>query len=174
MLRRYRYEHICWEERGRSRADSSLKALGIKTTGWGGAWLVLRERETDMLKVQNTEFSHITRLAVVGFPENFYILRAHLIKSLHLPLHITTFLKWKYSWFLEQGTALTRIYKRKFQLRCFKMSKRLFPKLRIYIEIKQTKFFWVRIMCFDLPGLSLFQDATAHDFPNPMFSFSIS
>lgn len=84
MLRRYRYEHICWEERGRSRADSSLKALGIKTTGWGGAWLVLRERETDMLKVQNTEFSHITRLAVVGFPENLYILRAHLKK-------ITTF-----------------------------------------------------------------------------------
>ena len=48
MLRRYRYEHICWEERERSKAEVSLKALEIKTTGWGGVWLVLREREMDM------------------------------------------------------------------------------------------------------------------------------
>ena len=61
MLRRYRYEDICWEERERSRADTSLKALEIKTTGWGGVSLVLREREMESERCKTQSSYHQAR-----------------------------------------------------------------------------------------------------------------
>lgn len=113
--------------------------------------------------LQNTEISNITRYTMLGFLWDSFYSQNPCEKSLLLTLYVTTFLILKYRCLPEQRISLTSIHK----IECHKG---LFPKIRrIQTEKKAVEIFLDEIMCFNLPDLSLFYDATVHDLNDPIF-----